>query len=158
MFEKNQPGRRRRPTAARKTSAVLPASVVSTLPVMLRPPSLNPTMRDLRQPAQRAALGNPLAPLAGKALRQLGSMQSGAIAFTAMPTSLASEPVKLAAAALVVRAIGERFSIRDQHGPIALAQGPILDDVGEQPVRVGFDARGQLDRLQPCLGSRRFVA
>lgn len=38
------------------------------------------------------------------------------------------------------------------------AQGPILDDVSEQRLRIGFNARGQFDRLQPRLGSRRFVA
>jgi hypothetical protein len=43
------------------------------------------------------------------------------------------------------------FSVRDQRRLRALPFGPILHDVRKQALRMGVDARGELDGLQPSL-------
>ncbi len=54
--------------------------------------------------------------------------------------------------------VAERRGLRNQRGTVRLLLRPILHDVGEQSGRIDLDARGELDRLQPALGGRRFCA
>ena len=61
-------------------------------------------------------------------------------------------PARIAVDPLGQSPVAEGFGFRDQGGAIGLPRGPILDDIGEQPLRIGLDARGQLNGLQPALG------
>ena len=54
--------------------------------------------------------------------------------------------------------VAERALVRDQGGTVRLPFRPILDDIGEQAGRIGLDARGEFDRLQPAPGGGRLCA
>ena len=48
--------------------------------------------------------------------------------------------------------VGEGLAVREQRGAPGLPLRPFFHDVGEQPMRLGLDPRGQFDGLQPGLG------